>query len=183
MFFNVLALVVHFAIEKQIDGTALARVQPIVGVQFVAHLVTIDHGILASLQDLHRQLPGRVDIVCQTQPVTSQVDGRRAAVIQFYPRVGEVVQIVHDTIDVRLHQFVDAQLAFLLAIVLHRCLDQIDARDDNCCRLAGLKGHLRDMLPFVLRQFDKGFCRTRLHVMMIIVHAFGIEHQGLYGTR
>ena len=106
--------------------------------QLLRLFIATDNDKLPGLQRLQRQLPSSIDIVCQAQLVTSQINGRRPTIVQLYPRIGKIVQVVHDTVDVRLHQFIDAQLAFLLAIVLQRCLDQIDASNDDRSRLTGL---------------------------------------------
>ena len=39
--------------------------------------------------------------------VAAQVDTGRTRVIKLYPRIGEIVQVVHDTVHIRLHQFVN----------------------------------------------------------------------------
>ena len=39
-----------------------------------------------------------------------QIDGSGARIVQFHPRVGKLVEVVHDAVHVRLHQLVQNHL-------------------------------------------------------------------------
>ena len=60
------------------------------------------------------QLPCLADLLLCSNLVVFQGDVLRGRVIQFDPRVGEVVDVVHDTVNVRLHQLVDEQVVLSL---------------------------------------------------------------------
>ena len=73
--------------------------------------VAIDHCILPRRKSLIGQLPGLViRFVTHAQAVILQIDRCVARVIQLHPRIWKLVQVIHDTIDVRLHQFINQNL-------------------------------------------------------------------------
>ena len=72
--------------------------------------ITINKDVLLGLHRTAGQLPGLVGIVGDAQFVLVQVHCRGTCIVQFYPRVGELVDIIHHAVDVRLHDFVDDKL-------------------------------------------------------------------------
>ena len=73
-------------------------------------LVAAHNDVFAWCDGLARQLPGFSCIEHNTETIVTQVDVGAAWVVELHPGVGEVVQVVHPTINVRLHQLVDNQM-------------------------------------------------------------------------
>ena len=106
---HLLQLVHHVAALEQVEVAVLARLQAEVGVQALLLLVAVDEDVAAG-GNLHAgQLVGLLHLVLVADFVVLQVDGGIRRVVQFHPGVGKLLDVVHDALDVRLHQFVDFQ--------------------------------------------------------------------------
>ena len=91
----------------QIDG-AFVGIEVEVGVLVaVIDLVAIDQQVTGSA-NMHRvaELPGGVEIALQTYAPALDVGSLPAVIIKLDPRVGEIA-LIHDAIDVALHDLVD----------------------------------------------------------------------------
>ena len=116
-------LVDHLGAFKQVDA-ALARVQTEVGVHAVAHLVAVHHHVALALHRLEGQFPRFVRPITQPNPVFAQIHACRCRIIQFHPRVGEIVQIVHRAVNVRLHQLVNHKRRLFVGSMRRSCCAQ-----------------------------------------------------------
>ena len=70
-------------------------------------LVAVDNDIALGRNLLVRQLVSLLFLVLVADFVVFQIDGGIRGVIQLYPRVGELLDVIHDAFYVRLHQLVD----------------------------------------------------------------------------
>ena len=73
-------------------------------------LVAVDNCISLCSNGLVGQLPSFLFLVLVADLVVFEVDSLIATVVQFYPRVGKLFDVIHDALDIRLHDFVDNKL-------------------------------------------------------------------------
>ena len=72
--------------------------------------ITINKDVLLGLHRTVGQLPGLAGLVADAQFVLIEIHCRGTCIIQFHPRIGKLVDIIHHAVNVRLHQFIDNQL-------------------------------------------------------------------------
>ena len=111
LLFQIRYLIYDSGSLKEIEGSTFPRIETERGMKPLAHLVAVDECPHLGRHHLVRQLPGLVAILRSAQLVVLQAHGIIARVIKFHPGIWEILEVIHDTVHVRLHQFIDNQLS------------------------------------------------------------------------
>ena len=112
LFGHSLQLIYYLTAFEKVKCTIFARLQTEIRVHcrdtiVFAGLVAVDDNVTFGGYRLVGQLPGLADLVFGANLIVLQIDGCICRIIQLHPRVRKIVQVVHDTVHIRLHQFVN----------------------------------------------------------------------------
>ena len=99
----------RFALKKP-DSIALAGIDAVRGMKSCVLLVAIKQNVLMAAYGMVGQLPGLCSLIADAELILAEIHSRGTSVIEFHPRIGKLIQIVHHTVDVRLHELINDEL-------------------------------------------------------------------------